>query len=105
MIKNGVKQIITKIHIILLYQYSLLIFLSFLIFLHIFIFRNISILTDFENEVNKSVKDYFENVLEGVTNAEADILKNSNSEVLNSKASLKYVLAYFSEKYSAKKKL
>ena len=50
---------------------------------------------DFENEVNKSVKDYFENVLEGVTNPEADVLKNFNSEVLRSKDSLKYVLTFF----------
>ena len=49
-------------------------------------------LADFEKEVNEVVKDYFEKILEGVTDAEADKLKNSDLEVLQRKASLKYVL-------------
>lgn len=92
-IKIVVKQIITVIRITIISIFRVCIsIISLKLFFSIF--RNISILTDFENEVNKSVKDYFENILEGVTNAEADILKNFNFEVLNSKASLKYVLTF-----------
>ena len=55
-------------------------------------------LADFEKEVNEVVKDYFEKILEGVTDAEADKLKNSDLEVLQRKASLKYVLVWFQKK-------
>ena len=51
-----------------------------------------TVLANFENEVNEVVRDYFEKVLEGVTDVEADVLKNSEAKVLSGKASLKYVL-------------
>jgi hypothetical protein len=52
-------------------------------------------LADFEKEVNEVVKDYFEKVLEGVTDVEADVLKNSEAKVLCGKASLKYVFSIY----------
>lgn len=57
-------------------------------------------MADFEKEVNEVVKDYFEKVLEGVTDIEADVLKNSEAKVLCGKASLKYVLIFYFKEHS-----